>query len=117
MLRSLSTNMITGQTPVTGPALPDNWIGSTGTGTGVGDGVGIGVGVGVGVGAGVGAGEGVVAAACVAFTAVPATTTDTGLAAPEFADTITRTAASPRPDAGVTEAHATPLFAVHVQAV
>ena len=113
MVRSLSTNMITGHTPVTGPALPDNWIGSTGTGTGVGDGVG----VGVGVGAGGGAGVGVVAAACVAFTAVLATTTDTGLAAPEFADTITRTAASPRPDAGVTEAHATPLFAVHGQAV
>jgi hypothetical protein len=91
-----------------------------GVGVGVGDGVGVGVGVGVGdgvgVGVGAGVGDGVVAAACIALTGVPATTRDTGLAAPEFSDTTTRTAASPRPDAGVTEAHATPLVAVHVHA-
>jgi hypothetical protein len=47
------------------------------------------------------------------LTAVPATTADTGRAAPEFGDTITRTVASPRPVAGVIEAHATWLAAVH----
>jgi hypothetical protein len=80
---------------------------------GVGVGAGAGAGVGVGAGAGVGAGD---AAACIAFTAVPATTIDTGRAAPEFADTMTRTAASPRPDGGVMEAQETWLAAVHVHA-
>src|SRR4029453_9816833 len=124
MVCSFIANVISGQTPDTGPALPDNWIGPTGTGTGKGVGVGVGVGVGggvgvgdgVGVGVGAGVGDGVVAAACIAFTGVPATTADTGLAAPEFGDTIRRTAASPRPDAGVTEAQATPLVAVHTHA-
>jgi len=83
---------------------------------GVGVGVGVGAGVGVGVGVGVGFGAGVDAPACVALTGVLATTTDTGLAAPEFGDTITRTAASPRPVAGVTDAHATPLLAVQAHA-
>ena len=109
---------MTGHTPDTAFALPEKWTSRTGTGTGVGVGVGVGVGTGdgVGVGVGVGVGDGVVAAACITFTGVPATTADTGRAAPEFVVTITRTSASPRPDAGVTDAHATALFAVHAQA-
>jgi hypothetical protein len=47
---------------------------------------------------------------------VPATTIDTGRAAPEFGDTTTRIAASPRPDAGAMDAHATSLVAVHAHA-
>jgi hypothetical protein len=73
----------------------------------------VGVGVGEGVGTGVGDGD---AAACVAFTAVSATTTDTGRAAPEFGETTTRIAASPRPDVGAIDAQATALDAVHAQA-
>src|SRR3954451_23813118 len=123
MSRPFNSNAIAGQVPDTWLALPDSSIGRTGTGTGSGGGVGVGVGVGVGAGAGVGAGVGVGpgvgpgdAAACVAFTAVPATTIDTRRAAPEFADTTTRIAASPRPDGGVIEAHETTLAAVHAHA-
>ena len=121
MARSFIANVITGQTPDTSPALPDTVTAFTGSGRGMGVGAGGGVGAGVGgvgagVGVGAGGGVGAAAAAWVTFTAVPATTTDTGLAAPEFDDTITRTAASPRPEAGVTDAHATPLLAFQAHA-
>jgi hypothetical protein len=53
------------------------------------------------------------AAACVAVTLVPPTATDRVRAAPGLDDTTTRNVASPRPLSGETDAHATPLLAVH----
>ncbi|MDQ3212341.1 MAG: hypothetical protein M3Q85_06690 [Acidobacteriota bacterium] len=92
-----------------------------GVGAGVGAGAGAGVGAGVGAGAGVGtgdggAGAGVVRAGCVAVTRSPAiVTTRLRGALPPFGATLTRTTPSPRPDAGVTSAHGTPLPAVQPQ--
>jgi hypothetical protein len=128
MARSFKLNVINGQVPEMALAFPERSIGLTGTGTGDGGGSG-GTGAGAGAGgggagaggagaggAGAGDGDGVDAALCVAVTDVPATATHKVRAGPEFAETTTRSVASPRPLSGETVAHVTSLFAAHEQA-
>jgi hypothetical protein len=124
MTRSFKSNVINGQAPEMAPAFPESSIGLTGTGDGGGGG-GTGAGAGAGGGGagaggagagGAGDGDGVDAALCVAVTDVPATATDKVRAGPEFAETTTRSVASPRPLSGETVAQVTSLFAAHEQA-